>query len=181
VKAKEDQMPNRMDSMLSHGMGKMKKMKAVLTGLVGVFRVIAEQHGEVAMLLERAKTSDEKFAELWPMIRRELLSHEKAEVQEVFPLLRGNAETVGFANHHDTEAGELEALIARIDAAPINSGVRKETYQQLVDTVLHHAREEESEIFPAAQKALGKEAVEALEPRFLEAKRRVAEATSMTA
>lgn len=106
-------MPNRMDSMLSHGMGKAKAVKARLTGLVGVFNTLAEQHGEVMALLERAKTSDEKFTHLWPTIKRELISHEKAEVREVYPYLRTYPETRALADHHDTEANELESLIAQ--------------------------------------------------------------------
>jgi hypothetical protein len=76
-------MPSRIDSMLSHGLGKVKEVKARLTGLVGVFATLAEQHGEVAALLQSARRSDEKFAELWPTIRRELISHEHAELREV--------------------------------------------------------------------------------------------------
>src|SRR5688572_20695081 len=107
--SKEYQMPNRMDSMLSHGMGKMKAMKARLSGLVGVFKTLAEQHGEVKVLLDRAKSSNEKFVELWPTLRTELLSHERAEMRELYPLLRAYPETMLLANHHDAEAGELES------------------------------------------------------------------------
>jgi hemerythrin superfamily protein len=157
-------------------MGKVKKAKAVLGGLVGVFRVIAEQHGEVAVLLERAKASDEKFTELWPTLKRELLSHEKAELRVVYPALQGNPETQGLAAHHNAEADQLEQLILRIDQLAIGSTERTQLYQQLIDKVLHHANEEESEIFPKAQDALGKDAIEAMEPRFVAAKQQLAAA-----
>lgn len=164
---------NRMDSMLSHGLGKMKRAKARLTGLVGVFRTLAEQHGEITVLLERAKSSDDRFAELWPTIRRELLSHERAEVQELYPLLRAHPEVRGLADHHDTEAAELEQMIANVQELAIGSTGRRELYKQLVDTVLHHAREEEHEIFPKAQEVIGKNMAEALEPQFLQCKHRL--------
>lgn len=167
-------MPNRMDSMLSHGMGKVKAVKARLSGLVGVFRTLAEQHGEVAALLERARTSDEKFTQLWPTIRRELLSHEKAELREVYPVLRARDATRALAEHHDVEAGELEQMITNLDELAIGSPARRELYHRLVDTVLHHAREEESDIFPKAQDAIGKPEAEALESRFLTAKDQIA-------
>jgi len=169
-------MPNRIDSILSTGAGKVKAFRARLSGLTGVWRTLAEQHGEVAMLMERAKVSDEKFTALWPTIKRELLSHEKAEVREVFPTLRTNPKTRPMADHHDAEANQLEYLIRTIDELAIGAAARKEAYQKLVETVLHHAKEEESEIFPAAQKAFGDEVATRLDKAFRATKRRVAEA-----
>ena len=166
-------MPNRVDTMLSKGMG---KAKARLKGLHGVFRTIAEQHGEVTALLERAKSSNEKFTELWPTIRRELMSHEKAEMREVFPALRAHPETRELADHHDLEAGDLETLILQIDALAVDAPNRKEMFQKLIDMVLDHAKEEENEIFPKAEKVLGRDTAEALDDQFLVAKEQVAEA-----
>ena len=167
-------MPNRMDSMLSQGMGVVKGVKARLSGLVGVFKTLAEQHGEVTALLESAKASDDKFTQLWPTIRRELISHEKAEMREVYPVLRAREATRALADHHDAEASELEQLITSIDELAVGAPARREMYQRLIDTVLHHAREEESDIFPKAQDAIGKDQAEALDARFLAAKQQIA-------
>jgi hemerythrin superfamily protein len=167
-------MPNRMDSTLSHAMGKVKAIKARLSGLVGVFKTLAEQHGEVTVLLERAKSSDEKFTELWPTIRRELLSHEQAEMNEVYPVLRARDVTRGLSDHHDAEATEMEQLITTIDELAIGSPERSEMYERLVNAVLHHAREEERDIFPKAQDAIGKDQAEAMDEKFVAAKERIA-------
>jgi len=167
-------MANLMTSLLSHGLGKVKAMKARLSGLVGVFKTLAQQHGEITVLLELAKVSDNKFKELWPQIRRELLSHEKAEVREVFPVLRAYAATRALADRHDAEATELEQLIARVDKLAVDSPERRDVFQQLVDTGLKHTREEETEMFPKAQGVIGKQEAEALDARFLAAKRQIA-------
>src|ERR1043165_6078223 len=90
-------MPNRMDQMTSKGAGVMKGIKARLDGLTGVFRTLAEQHGEVSTLLKRPQDKREKKAELWPEIRRELLSHERGEVRVVYPVLRQYAQTAPLA------------------------------------------------------------------------------------
>ncbi len=169
-------MPNRLDSLLSTGAGKVKAFRARLSGLTGVWRTLAEQHGEVTMLMERAKGSDEKFTELWPTIKRELLSHEKAEVREVFPTLRTNPKTRPMADHHDAEANQLEHLIRTIDDLAIGSPHRKDTFQTLLDTVLHHAKEEETEVFPAAQEAFGAEVAQRLDANFRATKKRIADA-----
>jgi hemerythrin superfamily protein len=166
---------NRMDATLSHGMGKVKAIKARLSGLVGVFKTLSEQHGEVAMLLERARSSNEKFVQLWPTIRRELLSHEKAELREVYPMLRTREATRPLAQEHDLEAQEMEQLIAAVDALPVAAPERTEVYNRLVKAVVEHAREEEAEIFPRAQEAIGKAQAEALEATFLAAKQQIAQ------
>jgi hemerythrin superfamily protein len=164
-----------MDATLAHGMGKVKAIRARLSGLVGVFKTLAEQHGEVTMLLERAKASNEKFAQLWPTIRRELLSHEKAELREVYPMLRTREATRPLADHHDLEAQELEQLIRAVDELAIGAPERTELYNQLVATVVEHAREEETAIFPRAQEAIGKAQAEAIEATFLAAKQQIAQ------
>jgi hemerythrin superfamily protein len=163
----EDTMPNRMDHMVAKGMGKVKAAKARISGLVGVFKLLAEQHGQVAALLQRAKTSEDKFTQLWPTIRRELLSHEIAEIREVYPVLRMHADLSDVADHHDREAAEIEQLIGWIQEMAIGSPERHDAYERLVEAVLEHAREEENTIFPRVQQAIGKPAAEALLPKFL--------------
>jgi hemerythrin superfamily protein len=169
-------MPNRMDSIVSQGMGKVKAVKARLHGLAGVFKTLTEQHGEVTALLERAKASDEKFTQLWPTIRRELLSHEKGEVREVYSVLRRDPETQALADQHDDEARDLEQLIEHIDTLEVGSPEQRAMFQQLIDLVTEHANEEESEIFPKAQEVLGKDQAEALDERFLATKKQLAQA-----
>ena len=166
---------NRMDSVLSTGMGKMKAVKARLKGLVGVFKTLSEQHGEVSMLLERAKASDEKFTELWPVIKKELISHETAEVRELYPYLRIYPETRALADHHDAEARQLEWLIRTIDELPIGSPERRDRYAELVEMVVHHASEEESEIFAKAQDCMGKDLARQVDARFLATKKAIAD------
>ena len=168
---------NRMDSMLSRGLGTFKAVKARLSGLVGIFKTLSEQHGEVTALLERAKTSDARFTELWPEIRRELLSHERAEMRELYPILRLHARTVALADHHDAEASQLEHLITQIDGLAVGTVARRDLFHTLVDTVRHHAKKEETEIFGVAQEAIGKELALELDKSFRATKKSIADAT----
>ena len=164
-------MPNRMDSMLSKGAGVMKGVKARLEGLTGVFKTLAEQHGEVTAMLKRLQSKPEKKAELWPEIRRALLSHERGEVRELYPVLRQHVQTRALAEHHDQEAAEMERLIERIDTATADDW--RPLFDQLVDVVIHHANQEEHDIFPKAQEAIGDKATKDLEPRFLAAQKQI--------
>jgi hypothetical protein len=166
-------MPTRIDSFVSHAMGKMKAVKARIGGLHGVFATLAEQHGEVTALIMRCKNHPDRRSDLWPTIRAELLSHERAEMSEVFPELRTHAETRPLADHHDVEAGQLEALIDLIDATDISSDGWGTSFAELADMVGKHAQEEETETFPAAQKVLGDDLVKRLDERFVRAKQRI--------
>ena len=164
-------MSNRMDSMISKGAGMMKGVKARLEGLTGVFKTLAEQHGEAAAMMKRLQSKPEKKAELWPEIRRTLLSHERGEIREVYPVLRQHVQTRSLAEHHDQEAAEMERMIERIDVAVADEW--RPLFDQLVETVIHHADEEENDIFPKAQEAIGDQTTKDLEARYLAAQKQV--------
>lgn len=125
-------------------------------GLVGVFATLADQHAQVAIMFEQIQGDPLRRAQLWPELRRQLVAHEHAEVRELYPTLRQFSQTLAMANHHDDEARELDALIDRLDTAPVDSESWGAVFDKLVATVLHHAKEEEeAKIFPTAQQVLG--------------------------
>jgi hemerythrin superfamily protein len=148
-------MPNRFDSMVSHGRGVMKQFRARLEGVVGVFATLTKQHGELTALLERCQHHRDRRGDLWPEIRRQLLVHERAEARVLYPELRLRDATRTLADHHDAELRDLEQLVDRLDAEAIASDAWGEVLDRLTETVSRHAVEEERQIFPAAQKALG--------------------------
>ena len=164
-------MPNRTDQLVSKGMEAGKAIKATLKGLVGVWKTLMEQHGEVSGLLRRVQTRDTERADLWPQIRRELLSHERAELRVVYPALREDERTRAFAELHEEQAKELEQQIARLDAEPMASVAWGNLLDELIELVKAHVNDEESNIFPAAQDALGKDRSRELDAQFLEAKK----------
>lgn len=168
-------MPNRMEELASEGMGKLKDAKAAMTGLKGVFRTLAEQHGQVSALLERGKTTEDpgKRRDLWKQVRTELLSHERAEMREVYPVLRKYPETAPLADHHDQEAKEAESMILRLDGIKTDSSEWGTLFGKLADAVLHHAKEEESDIFPKAQAVIGTTEAERLDSAFKETQQQI--------
>lgn len=171
---KDHTMPNRIDSLVSKGAGVAKSFEARLHGLVGVFRTLSEQHGEVGALLRRVKRDLGKRAELWPKIRQELISHEKAEMRELFPVLREHVETRTLAERHDVEGSQLTALIDRIQATVMATEEWGTLFDQLVQLFERHVEEEESQIFPKAQQVIGPARARDLDARLLAAKQQVA-------
>jgi hemerythrin superfamily protein len=142
--------------------------------LAGVFKVLAMQHAEARALLERAHDPAQR-AELWPTIRSALISHEQAEIREVYPVLREYAETRALADHHDVEASELSSTIAKLDASPPDAPAWTTLFVLLVELVTRHVDEEENMIFPKALAAIGVDRARAIEPTFLAAHQHVME------
>jgi len=58
-------MPNPAEELASKAMGAMKVGKATIEGLTGIFRKLAQEHGEVSALLMRVKSSSD------PQVRAE--------------------------------------------------------------------------------------------------------------
>jgi hemerythrin superfamily protein len=167
-------MPNRMDSILSKGAGVVKGLEARLHGLVGVFKTLSEQHGEAGALLKRVQGDPDKRSELWPKIRQTLVSHEKAELAEVYPVLREYPELRPLADRHEAEAGQLSTLIERIQATAMSTGTWTQLFEQLCDLVTQHVNEEQNQIFPRAQDVIGAARAEQIGPMFLATQKQIA-------
>jgi hypothetical protein len=155
-------MPNRMEEAASRVMGAMKTVKATVEGLPGVFKQLTKEHGEVTALLMRVKmTSDTGVRrELFPKIRVELLSHEKGELREVYPVFKQHPELEKMARDHEAEAGQLERLLDALSAMPFEGEAWGARFTDLANAVSHHTREEENEYFVAAAHVIGTDEAE---------------------
>jgi hypothetical protein len=170
-------MPNPLENVAAKTAAKVANVGARAKGLTGVFAKLAEQHQEAAVLLKRAAgVSDvEKRRDLWATLRRELLSHERAESQVVYPALERLSGMEDIVQRHAEEADTLEVAITEIDIAGCSSPNWQTHLQRLVALVHKHVDEEEHEFFPRAQEALGKDATRDLEGPFIAAKERAME------
>lgn len=168
-------MLNQLQKAVSEGMGKAREFKVGLKGLNGIFRALAAEHGQVEILLKRlAKTTDPGArAELFPTIRKELLAHERSEMVVLYPALRHHPETRNLADDHNRDALGMERMLDELHAMEFGSedwGVR---FEALIEMVESHARQEENEVFPAGQKAIGQERAEALTEGYLQTKQTI--------
>jgi hemerythrin superfamily protein len=164
-------MTNKVEELAAKVVGTAMAAKATLEGLEGVFRHLAREHGEVSTLLMRLKASSDPDTrrELWPTIRRELLSHEQAELREVYPVLRQNADTRAMADEHDQDAKSLEEVIHELTQTAVDSERWQPTLERLIAQVQEHVRDEEEEYFPIADRAF-KEGSEEIQERYEQAK-----------
>lgn len=168
-------MPTRTETIASKAMGAMKMAKATVKGLGGVFRKLSQEHGEVTALLMRVKRSTdvEVRRSLFPDIRRELLAHEKGELEVVYPAFRQYPELVKIADEHQAEAGQMEQVIQQLSSTDYADASWGRMFERLVDLVTKHASEEEDDYFPKASRVMGDEEPDVLEKRYLDAKKNI--------
>ena len=157
-------MANAIERATQEVMVAAKDAKAAFKGLTGVFMHLMEEHGKVGALIKRvlATSDDGVRAKLYATIRSELLAHEKGELKAVYPVLAQYSETASIAAAHSLDASEIEASIAELDAISIGSPTWQASFERLARLVEQHVDREESDYFPKAQKALGKERTEEL-------------------
>ncbi len=160
-------MANRMDHASPKTNGATKAVKAHADGLTGIFATLARQHAEAASLLGDLTEGRAARAELWPKVRVALLTHERAEMRVLYPELRMHDTLRAVANSHDAEASELERMIHDLDDIDLASTTWDHLIERLASTVAHHAREEEREIFPRAQRVIGTDRAKDLEHKFI--------------
>lgn len=170
-------MPNPAEHIASKIMGTMKSAKAAVGGLSGVFRHLAEEHGEVTALLLRVKlgANPEVRSQLFPTIRKELLAHERAEIKAVYSVMVEHADTQQIAAQHNLEAEDLERMLGELAALDVRDTTWQAKFEKLVETVQQHVTDEEGNFFPRAQEVLGEAVADAMLPRYEAAKREVME------
>jgi hypothetical protein len=166
-------MANSYEQVAAKARGTVQAVKAGFNGLRGVFLHLAEEHGEVGSLIKRVRHSSDGSVrrDHWPHIRNELLSHERAERQAVYPLLENFDSTRRVVAQHTAEANQLEDLITRIEVMDPNSAAWGTAFEQLAVMVEQHVEEEEGDFFLKAQIELGEDEAEAVLSRYEAAKK----------
>jgi hemerythrin superfamily protein len=144
-------------------------------GAAGVFETLIAQHEQLTALLERVKSarSPEERSETWTEVRRQLLSHERAEELEIYAALEGHAAARDMLDEHSRETRELEFSISELELIDSASDEWMAHVLEVAALFEEHARGEEETFFPAAQQLLGEPAARELEERFAGAQREI--------
>lgn len=142
----------------------------LMKGFTGIFRRLAQEHGEVNTLMLRARTSSDPQVqrEMLAKIRTEFLSHAHAEEKEFYAVLRTYPETREKATHSKAEHDEIEQMLDQLEN--LSGAAWTSVFNKLMTCVQHHVKEEENELFPLAKSVLSSDQVKDIERRFAEAK-----------
>lgn len=161
-------MNKGMAEVAAKGAGVAKAAGARLRGLFGVFNTLTQQHAEARSLLKRLANTDDKDTqiELWPTLRAELISHERAELDEVYPVMERHGMLREVVQQHQNEAEQLEAAIGDVDGASYATAEWTARVRALEALVVAHAKEEEEQFFPRAEVVLQPETIKDLDQRY---------------
>ena len=107
------------------------------------------------------------------LVRRQLLSHDRAESLEVYSALEGYDAARDIVVQHAAAAGELESVIDELDNLDYDSAEWVGKLRDVVAMIEDHVREEETEFFPRAQGLIGEAGSLELRERFVSAQREV--------
>lgn len=136
---------------------------------VGVFRTLVQQHQEAMELLSRVKLSRQpaERSKLWRAARKELLSHDRAEVKIVYAALESRDSYEDIAEEHEEAVQSLETAVDRIDGMDHAAEEWELRISSLIDLVTAHVQDEERSYFPQAQQALGAHQADVLKSDYL--------------
>jgi hypothetical protein len=129
--------------------------------------LLKKQHREVMSLFKKALASEdaEERRELLDEITRQLRVHTHIEEEIFYPAFREVAGTKK-AEEQVLEAYEehhvVELVLAELPDVDLEAESYKAKVTVLKELIEHHVEEEQDEMFPAAEKKLGKERLDEL-------------------
>ena len=127
-----------------------------------VFDVLRKEHKEIKQLLQKAQRDPRQFS----AFAEELNTHVAAEEQTVYTPLKSEKAVhelilEGFAEHH-----VVNLIMQEIEGETAGSEEWQAKFKVMSENLEHHIEEEEKEMFPAAEKAIGRERSMEMAARF---------------
>ena len=144
---------------------------------MNVLKMLKKDHSAVKSLFNEfdktGKSSHEKRRELFEVIRRELQIHSKAEEEIFYPAFREVAEKKddlklyyeAIEEHH-----VVDNVLPELKGTDPGTEVFAAKAKVLKDLVEHHAKEEETKMFPRARKLMNREELVRLGEQLAHAK-----------
>lgn len=137
---------------------------------MNVVDLILSDHRELKHLFQEAQANPTARSTIVPTMVNLLTAHSRAEEAEVYPVaVEAGIESVQHSQQEHLEADELAAAVAAAD--PMSPGF-DEKLQKLIDGVLHHMKEEETDVLPAIADSFPPDRLAELAERFAAARER---------
>ncbi len=168
-------MSNILQQAILKAAAKLSAVQPPTNGLHGVFKRLAEEHKETATLLRRAALApdiDERAA-LWNTLRDQMLAHEQAELQEVYPDFEWHPSLIDVVQIHEEDADRLQSLVRALETLMFDAPQWEATILKLGAFMSAHAEREEELFFPQVQNIIGKDRAEELDIRYVATKKAI--------
>lgn len=136
---------------------------------MNIQELIRMDHTKVNTLYAEIQSTDDpqKLQEFFGQMYKDLSAHSEAEEQIVYPAVRPY-----YSNTEDLyqEQAEMKQMLKQIKALSPSSPNFKEQIKQLMDAVMHHVRQEESDMFAKINDNFSEEQQEQMATEFKTAK-----------
>jgi hemerythrin superfamily protein len=93
-------------------------------------------------------------------IAQELEIHSTIEEELFYPAVKNVRGGQSLVNEAESEHKKVDALVAEAQGMSMETNEALQKVKELRDAVVHHATEEEVEMFPLAEKGLGEQLIE---------------------
>jgi hypothetical protein len=156
--------------------GAIRKVGAVLKGDVGIVQRLKEEHGELTSLMHQVSAAGagpeavEVRRALFPKIRRELISHGRAEERELYLVLELFDDTREIAERCGDEHAAVEQLVEHLAQMSMEPSSWFDVFEQVRMRVEHHIEEEESKVFAILDERLDPVRAALVERRYADEK-----------
>ncbi|MGI0484551.1 hemerythrin domain-containing protein [Pantanalinema rosaneae CENA516] len=139
-----------------------------------ILLMIENEHREVEQLFDQFESagSRKKVQECFNQIYKELSLHAQAEELAFYPAMREYEEIESYIEEAESEHNSVKILLEQMKALKPEDAEFKLKMTHLKEAVIHHIKEEESEIFTAVRECMNEEKLEELGQRFQEAKQK---------
>ena len=131
------------------------------------FSLLKADHENVAALFERLEGArGNQKLQIFNQIRTELELHAHIEEKVFYPALEKPAETKDLTLEAYEEHKQVKTLLRELGRSRSPNEEWEAKAKVLKENVEHHVEEEENELFPKAEQALGEEKIEELGERL---------------
>lgn len=131
-----------------------------------IYDILIKEHNEVSELIKKAMHDNTK--ETFKQIKAKLQPHLIGEEELFYPKLEENDELIDLVNHAFHEHKEIKTVLKGLDNISEKNQNWFSKISELDKTVSHHVEEEETKVFPAAQKVLSDDQAQEIAQQYTE-------------
>ncbi|AFV24671.1 Hemerythrin HHE cation binding domain protein [Methanolobus psychrophilus R15] len=133
-----------------------------------IYKILKQEHVKVMKLFDEAISKESK--DVFMQLKSELDIHMAGEEKLYYPQLENKKEATevtleGYEEHH-----VAKLLLSEIENTPVDDKRWIAKMKVLKETVQHHVKEEESEIFEKSRKVLSDSQAEEIGSKYMEFK-----------
>jgi iron-sulfur cluster repair protein YtfE (RIC family) len=125
-----------------------------------LYQLLKQDHQKAKRLFEQLSDTSDRAVKsrerLFAQLKQELELHTEVEEQHFYPALREQEETKDLIEEALEEHNEVNELLQELDGPDKDDESWLEQLSELQENVEHHVEEEETQLFPRAQKVLKK-------------------------